>query len=249
MSNIPRKIFQFWHDKHSVPPDYARAFECNRLMNPHFEFMLIDDAFVDSLLQEHFGGLLVRLYRMNRVPASRCDMARLAVLYHYGGVYLDASLKLHGRLDPIADTIDDTAFLMRDDMPKYQADPSRAHLSNGFIISRQASPLIGRCLLEIAQTLTSGQSNTDVLNATGPGVINRVAGTAGKDTYVKLSFKELKSGFLEHLRISGLRNSWRTLQTKGIIDPLRLGELSSQPSGSEAFELSGEPGVFSPSDR
>ncbi|MFZ4819857.1 MAG: glycosyltransferase family 32 protein, partial [Limisphaerales bacterium] len=190
MSNIPRKIFQFWHDKHSVPPDYAHAFACNRQMNPHFEFLLIDDTFVDTLLQEHFDELLLRLYRLNRVPASRCDMARLAALYHYGGVYLDASLKLHGRLDPVAAATGDTAFLMRDDMAKYQADPSQAHLWNGFIISRQGSPLIGRCLLEITQSLTSGQYNTDVLNATGPGVINRVAGKVADGTYVKLSFKE-----------------------------------------------------------
>jgi hypothetical protein len=249
VSNIPRKIFQFWHDKHSVPPDYARAFACNRQTNPHFEFMLIDDAFVDTLLQEHFDGLLVRLYRMNRVPASRCDMARLAALYHYGGVYLDASLKLHGRLDPVADATGDTAFLMRDDMAKYQADPSQAHLCNGFIISRKGSPLMERCLLELMQTLTSGRYNTDVLNATGPGVINRVVGTAHEDTYVKLSFKELKSGFLEHLRISGLRNSWRSLQAKGIIDPLRLAELLSQPSGSDALDAHGDPEVSSPAGR
>ena len=247
MSNIPRKIFQFWHDKHAVPPDYARAFACNREMNPHFEFMLIDDTFVDTLLQQHFNGLLVRLYRMNRVPASRCDIARLAVLHRYGGVYLDASLKLRGRLDPIIDATSDTAFLVRDDMPKYQEDPSQAHLWNGLIISRKGSKLIGRCLLEIMRTLTSGSYNTDVLNATGPGVINRVAKNMVDRAYIKLSFKKLKNGFLEHLRISGLRNSWKTLQADGIIDLSQLDELASQSLDSEAFELPGEPGdIFNP---
>ncbi len=248
MSSIPRVIFQFWHDKHAIPPEYARAFACNRENNPHFDFNLIDDAFVNALLREHFDGLLVDLYRLNRIPASRCDMARLAVLYHYGGIYLDASLKLRGSLDPIADATSETAFLMRDDMPKYQANPSHAHLWNGLIISRKQSPLIGRCLFEITQTLTSGRYNTDVLNATGPGVINRVAEKAADCAYIKLSFKKLKSDFLEHLRISGLRNSWRTLQAKGIVDPLQLAELSSRPAGSEALELAGEPGVFCPPD-
>lgn len=248
MSDIPRTIFQFWHDKHSIPPEYARAFACNRAINPHFEFKLIDDAFVDKLLREHFDGLLARLYRLNRIPASRCDIARLAVLYHYGGVYLDASLKLHRQLDSITEATNFAAFLVRDDMPKYQAAPSKAHLWNGFIISRKRSPLIGSCLLEIAQTLAGGRHNTDVLNATGPGVINRIVGTASEGAYLKLSFKELKNGFLEYLRISGLRNSWQTLQANGIIDPPLLAELPSQPGGSEAFEQPGDSGILFSTD-
>ena len=226
MSSFPRLIFQFWHDPATLPSEYKAAIRQNAALNPDCECVLADDILVFSLLRDYFSPSLAALYQHNRIPASRSDIARLALLHRHGGVYLDASLRLNQPAHCILQGPAHTLLVKRDDMPKYTGHPEKAHLWNGLIASAPNSPFLGRCLHEIETTLLSGMYNNDVLKATGPGLINSVAARMSIDGITAQSFNLLKSkGLLEHMRIPGLRNSWRPLQAQGIFHPQDLAKL------------------------
>ncbi|EIJ41948.1 mannosyltransferase OCH1-like enzyme [Beggiatoa alba B18LD] len=222
---IPKNILQFWHDKQTFPAIYQQARQQNQEKHPDFTFYYLDDAEIERILQKKFHPCLLELYRANRIPASRSDIARLITLYEYGGFYLDMSFVLHRPLTTLIDTNSQIYLVKRDDMPRYQDCPHAAHIYNGFLGAVPHSPFIYACLLTIINNLLAGHYNQNVLEATGPFAINQVFQKTDKKRINVLSLKALKENFLTHLNIQGVRQSWVSLQEQGIIDTQQLSEL------------------------
>lgn len=163
----------------------------------------------------------VELYLKNSIPASRSDIARLVLLYSYGGVYSDLSFNYLRRLDSIFDRKKDLILLKRDDFDIYKGRESEAHYANGIMACKKGSKFIFHLLSLVRRNLESRKFNFDVINSTGPGVIN-----SSKDTIKDLdlnidefSFKHNRGSSFELVRINGFSNSWRDMQKFGIIKP------------------------------
>ncbi|POZ51853.1 glycosyltransferase family 32 protein [Methylovulum psychrotolerans] len=215
---IPKKIIQFWHSFPVLPDVYQQAMAANKANNPDFETLYVNDEFMLNLIKDKFTPCLLDLYKANKIAASRSDMARLILLYEYGGFYLDAALQLNASLNAFIGLQAEILLLQRDDMPRYQDCPDKAHVWNGMIGAKPQSEFIKRCIETQIRNLLGGDYNYDVRAATGPVVINRMIDASPDFPLKKLSFKTLKNGFLSHIRIAGLANSWIPLQEKGIID-------------------------------
>lgn len=228
---IPKIIIQFWHDKNTLPDVYKEAMAKNKASNPDFTVIYADDLLVCDLLRSKFYPCLLALYQANKIPASRSDIARLALLYEYGGFYLDTAMELNGSLNALIDPQTEIILLQRTDMPKYQECPEKAHVANGIIGAAPKSEFINWCLFKIMKNLLTGYHNNDVLTATGPVVLNKALEKFDDIVINKLSFKELKNGFLRHLKVPGVRQSWVSLQENGIIDTFQLAELNKMYGG------------------
>jgi mannosyltransferase OCH1-like enzyme len=215
---IPKKLIQFWHNYPDLPDIYTQAFANNKSQNQDFEILYANDQFVIELLEKKFPACLLALYKANKIAASRSDIARLALLYEFGGVYLDAAIQLNAPLTNFLELQSQVILLKRDDMEKYQDCPEKAHFWNGMIAAVPKSEFIKYCIETQIKNLLSGTYNNDVRAATGPVVINQMI--AEKPNYIinALSFKTLKNGLLDHIRIPGLANSWIPLQKNGIIN-------------------------------
>jgi len=165
--NIPKNIIQFWHDKKNVPAIVKNAMKVTKKVNPEFNIVFVDDRLMFEWIYTHYGSKYLLLYQLNDIAASRADIARLMMLYEYGGFYLDAEMELSRSFSTLVDT--DILLVQRDDARKYKNCPEKAHVINGIIGLSQKSELASWCLSRIEKNLITGCYNQSVWHATGPG--------------------------------------------------------------------------------
>lgn len=88
---IPRIIWQTWHDE-DMPAAYAKNARNIRKNNPTFDYRLVTDAEATEFLDEYFPGNVSHAFHAllnTSLGAARADVLRYALLYTYGGVYID----------------------------------------------------------------------------------------------------------------------------------------------------------------
>merc|ERR1712032_3626 len=88
---IPKIIWQTWRDE-NVPPAYQGASQGMRKSNPSWEWRLMTDRNATQLFEEYFAGNISDAFQAltaTGLGAARADLIRYAVLYVYGGVYVD----------------------------------------------------------------------------------------------------------------------------------------------------------------
>ena len=218
IARIPKRIIQFWHDSECIPDVIRSAMETTELVSDKFDYIFADDEFMFRHISEHYNSATLNLYKEITVPAARSDLARLMLLHHYGGVYIDCSLEMHVSLDEIIHDTDEIVLARRDENPIYSNIPEAAHLINGFIAAPANSEFIWWCIQQVLANLIEGRFNNRVNLATGPVVINMAAyALEDKHRLRKLSFGSLREDSLTYRRRKGVTNSWLSAQRDGIL--------------------------------
>ena len=100
---IEKNLIQFWHDKNKIPSQIDEAIKTTKKNNLDYNVLLVDDSYMYDFISKHYNRSILRLYEFNLIPASRSDIARLMLLYEFGGVYVDASIELQDSLDFVVD--------------------------------------------------------------------------------------------------------------------------------------------------
>ena len=159
-SVIPPRIFQYWHSP-TPPSDVATLMASWPTLNPDCSYQLFDDASARLWLREHDTRAL-EAYLAARHSTQKCDVFRLALLYHEGGWYADA---------------DDRALSSLTDSPVAGADfvtyqEEFATLGNNLLAARAGHPIIGAALNDAITALIRGDSDI-VWLSTGPGMLSR----------------------------------------------------------------------------
>lgn len=72
-------------------------------MNPEYEYNFYDDTDCRQFLEQHFGAVYANAFDSLSSGAYKCDFWRYAVLYVYGGVYMDLDMKPEVPLREIID--------------------------------------------------------------------------------------------------------------------------------------------------
>lgn len=217
---IPQNILYFWHDKSMIPDLLQNAMRETASNNPDYHIIFTDDNDIRQLIGEKHNQELLTLFNLTRIPSPRSDIARMVMLYEYGGFYLDVSMEMHRSLNTLYDRNTELVLVRRDDVPKYQDCPEQAHVIGGILAAPPRLPFIKHCIERIAANLTDGSLNTRAWHATGPGVINALLKEQNPDLVIrKWSFKEMRQGFLDYRRVPGVSNTWVQQQVHGIIDP------------------------------
>ena len=217
MTRIPKNIIQFWHDNDTMPEKIKSARDITFANNSDYNSIFADDKFMYNLLEQKWRELY-ELYKLNRIPASRSDVARLILLYEYGGFYLDMSMEFCKSLNSIVDENDDIILVRRDDFPQYKNCPEDAHVINGIIGVIPHSEFIRWCILNVYNNLSRGLYNKNVWFATGPKTVNDALNVYRNSYNIKkLSMIELKKNYFKIQRITGVSNNWVNLQKYGII--------------------------------
>ena len=90
---IPKRVIQIWGGPREMPL-FARASAANaRLLNPDFEYLLLDDAGLEHLLADDFPEYRPVIEAF-RYPIQRFDLLRYLAVYRLGGIYLDVDVFL-----------------------------------------------------------------------------------------------------------------------------------------------------------
>lgn len=226
---IPKIIHQFCHDTSNVPSLLLEASEVTKKSNHDFKYFFHDDQSALEAIQNFFGNEYSNIYQRNKIPASRCDLARLVFLFVYGGFYVDLSYRIKYSLSAFQN--EDLVLVKRDDFDRYKGKPEEAHFTNSVIGAPKQSKFIESCVHEAFSRLKSGRYNFDVINATGPGVINYMLGLK-RDVCVKsIYFSQSISDLFDYVRVNDFSNGWTKMQKSGILEESNKKVLGSLQEG------------------
>jgi hypothetical protein len=144
---IPQIIHQTWRDK-SLPNilDNIYKYNVNINKNNKFEFKLWSHApgepEIDILLKTHYPELY-DIFNKTKFGVQKGDIGRLAILYHYGGIYIDLDILC---LKPFDNLIDfNSNKLIMANEPKEQTMKvfnDNNYLCNAFIATPSKHPIL-----------------------------------------------------------------------------------------------------------
>lgn len=161
---------------------------------------------------------LLSLYQANQIPASRSDLARLILLFTFGGIYLDAAMEIQGSFDDWIHPANDMVLVRRDDLPRYQNTDVLPHVVNSLMASKPKNSLILAALNQAVSHLQSGQYNHDVWHATGANCLNlHLNAYTKKYQIVYKKFSQLHNDFFVYRRDPSVSNVWRIQEFNGIL--------------------------------
>jgi mannosyltransferase OCH1-like enzyme len=178
-----------------------------------------------DFINKHYDSDIQKIYRLNRIAASRSDLARLMLLHEFGGIYVDASLEFFSTLDCLIGESDDLVFVRRDDWPTFRENPDAAHVTNAILGSAAASTFIQEALERAVANLKEGNLNYQVWHATGPKILNDLlaSGKAQRTSTKILRYTTITTNHAIHRRDRDappgerLLNKWTEEQKSGIL--------------------------------
>lgn len=99
--DVPKILWQLVPDASRVTDAFMRQQNRTAENNPGWRVEVVDDGWVESFVARELDDMLQNAYRsMNpAIGAARADFARYALLWKYGGVYLDADCCVARSLD------------------------------------------------------------------------------------------------------------------------------------------------------
>lgn len=158
---IPRVVYQTWYTK-QLPPWLSTIQTQNQIMNPEIVFRCLDDQDIDEFWKAHrhhlpTNHIMEAYYRINpHYGACRADIFRYAILYVFGGIYLD--IKIQCKV-PFREWI---SFEHDIGMFSYWKNLSTqkqflqnqfGELQNWFLIFQPRDPLLARLLVSISHSV------------------------------------------------------------------------------------------------
>ncbi|MCV6584368.1 MAG: glycosyltransferase [Marinibacterium sp.] len=158
---IPRKLYQFW-DKAERPEQVQWVMDQNRTLNPDFDVTVFTEESGVRYLYDKGETKALRGYQLAMTAAQKADILRLALLWHEGGVYMDADDRC---LHPLGDWLD-----LRMNFVGYQE--FYRSIGNNFLAAAPGQPMF-RAALDQAAEASLGPLGETLWLSTGPGAVTR----------------------------------------------------------------------------
>jgi mannosyltransferase OCH1-like enzyme len=92
---IPKIIHQIWINfgvkkDNPIPEMYKQWNLSWQEIHPDWEYILWDDEKIENLIEK---TEYINLYNLCVYPVQKTDIARIVILYHYGGLYVDMDME------------------------------------------------------------------------------------------------------------------------------------------------------------
>jgi mannosyltransferase OCH1-like enzyme/predicted Zn-dependent protease len=158
---IPKRLTQYW-DTSEPPKQVVWLMDLARDMNPDYDYCRFNDSEARQFLRDMEEPAVFRAFQIGHKPAVKADILRLAVLWHEGGVYLDADDRCLHPLDSVVD--------QRLRFIGYQEAPR--NIGNNFLAVEPGNPII-RAALEDAVFAFEKSLGEVAWLGTGPGALTR----------------------------------------------------------------------------
>lgn len=160
---IPKRIIQTYKTS-TVPVLMSNAIQSILDRNPNYEYIFFDDEACRTFMREKTSQRILDAYDSLIPGAYKADLFRLAVLYEYGGWYLDVSMCAQSSavsLDVLPSTY---SLVIARDIP---AAPYSIY--QAFIGAVPRSPVLKFILDEVVNMVLAQLKPLDPLSLTGPG--------------------------------------------------------------------------------
>lgn len=104
---IPKLI---WQTSKSSPPQQAYPLIKSWIdLNPDYKWLFMDDVRCDNFIKDNFNTEFYAMYKSLPYGVMRADVWRVAIVYVYGGVYVDTDCKC---ITPISTWLNSTDELV-----------------------------------------------------------------------------------------------------------------------------------------
>ena len=152
----PKNVFTYWENKDGRTEPYAHIKLCFDTMKQHFtnyNFVILNPETIKEYLPN------VRSDLNNLMIAQKVDYYRVALLYHYGGIWIDADTIVMKNLNQIFEKLDsgyDYAGFGCTGIVCFNGYPKP---SNWVMASRKNGKLMERCLKKLNEKLDQNNKN------------------------------------------------------------------------------------------
>ncbi|MFU1857599.1 glycosyltransferase family 32 protein [Sphingobacterium sp. NGMCC 1.201703] len=161
---IPKVIYQTFKTN-QIPwltKLYIKRF---RRKNKNYRYEFYDDQRVDTFIKESFDNEVYKAYSRLQIGAAKADFFRYAVLYVYGGVYLDLDSDILVNLDK---------YLQEDDHAVITREKNHQNLfAQWALVFEKGHPFLERTIKYIVENIQQNKYPHDVHGMTGPTVYTR----------------------------------------------------------------------------
>jgi len=108
---IPKIIHQTWKDK-TLPPIIYKLLSENIsfLKSNGYEYMFWTDDMILKLISEEYPNFY-NIYKLARTGVQKGDIARIILVYHYGGIYIDLDVLVLRDFKEIIDMNSDKLYI------------------------------------------------------------------------------------------------------------------------------------------
>lgn len=167
---VPKILHQTW--KTGDVPQEWRVFARSWLeMHPGWEYRLWTDEDNRAFVAEHYHGLLPT-FDAYSYGIQRADAIRYCLLHHFGGVYVDLDIEC---LQPVDELFREGGFFAVMEPEEQGRRLGQASLlSNALMASSPGHPFLEAVIQKLMSNPTRGLIHRDVLETTGPIMLDAV---------------------------------------------------------------------------
>lgn len=176
-TEIPRHIFMYWSgvDSANIPPLISKAIAVTKHINPGWSVDIYGPKRAREMIERLESPQVLDAYDTLVPQAFKTDLWRLVVLYHRGGIYMDAKVVTLMPLDCLLP--ERGAMLVR--------DMEKGYL-NSFMAHPARDPFLREAIEAIVRNVTKRSYPINPLSITGPYLLEEVFNkmpSSSKDNY------------------------------------------------------------------
>lgn len=127
--------------------------------NPEYKYEFYDDQRIEDFLKNEFDQDIYSAYKRINIGAAKADVFRLAVLYKYGGVYLDIDSLILNKIDD---------FLEDDDSALISLEGNLNFYIQYALFYKAGHPFLKKALEMVVDNIKTNRFHNDVHKMTGP---------------------------------------------------------------------------------
>lgn len=159
---IPLKVFQFW-DGRTPPEQVQTLMDICKKANTDCDYRCFNNYTALSYLKSKNLYSAAKAFQLAQSPATKADILRLALLWHEGGIYIDADDLC---ISPFSQHLDSDAEIY------LYIEPNIFSLGNNFMACSPRLPMIEAALNEAVNNVLTVASESTWFT-TGPGLVTR----------------------------------------------------------------------------
>lgn len=130
---IPKTIWTYWDDE--VPISVVKIIKEWEFLNPSWRVIMVTNNILPIYLKS--SELPANFYDGVETSQYSSDIVRIAILYKFGGIWLDASIKLLKSLDWVVDEFNNTNIdYLGYQMPSFTTNTYKPVIESWFIASK-----------------------------------------------------------------------------------------------------------------
>ncbi|MFA6059847.1 MAG: glycosyltransferase [Taibaiella sp.] len=157
---IPKIIFQTFRSK-KLPFITRQFIKLMKLRNPAYRYEFYDDERIEMFMLKEFDDNVYQAYKRIDVGAVKADFFRYAILYKYGGIYLDIDGYTISNLDKLIRE-DDHCIITHERNPGLYAQYA--------LVFSAGHPFLKRTLEKVVDNINHNRFPHDGHMMTGPTV-------------------------------------------------------------------------------